>query len=79
MASEMDIKRILKTLRLMRVFFKYRTTRIERKLMRMQADANVIEVNVDLEEKNLKKPLYKQSLTDIMIFNQESSAFESQN
>ena len=35
LASELDIKRILRTLRLMRVFLKYRTTRNERKLMRM--------------------------------------------
>ena len=44
----------------------------------MQAELDVIEVNVGLEEGGLRKLLHKQSLSELMIFNQESSAFESQ-
>ena len=42
MASELDIKRILGSLRLMRVFMKFKTSRTERQLLRMQAKNNVI-------------------------------------
>ena len=40
----------------------------------MQAELDVIEVNVGLEEGDLRKLLYRQSLSELMIFNQESSA-----
>ena len=42
LASELDIKRILRSLRLMRAFIKFSTTKTDRQLLRMQAADNVI-------------------------------------
>ena len=56
LASELDIMRILQTLRLFRVTLKYLVTPRQRKLLRLQADRDVVEVN-EKEHENLKKPL----------------------
>jgi hypothetical protein len=45
LASELDIKRILRSLRLMRAFIKLKTTKTERQLLRMQASSNVVVLN----------------------------------
>jgi len=61
LAAEMDIKRVLNTLRLFRVSLKFLTTPTQRKLLRMQAENNVIELKPS-EYENLKKPLGKKRL-----------------
>jgi hypothetical protein len=65
LASELDIKRILRSLRLMRAFIKFKTNRKERQLLRMQAASNVIVLNEeeDLTElKNLQNDSLKENL-----------------
>ena len=55
LASELDIQRILSSLRLFRNFIKFRMTKTERRLLRMQED-NVVTVT-DAQIKDLTKKL----------------------
>lgn len=56
LASELDIKRILNTLRLFRVTLKYLVTPRQRKLLRLQSECEVIELR-DKDEAILKHSL----------------------
>lgn len=76
LASELDIKRILNSIRLFRVALKFLTTPTQRKLLRMQAANNVVEVDVE-EYESLKKPLAKKDLHDLLKEHGESSAYSS--
>ena len=55
LASEMDVKRILKSLRFMRAFVRFRTTKTERQLLRMQATDNVVILKSGEDLKRLDK------------------------
>lgn len=56
LASELDIKRILYSLRLFRTALKFLLTPNQRKLLRLQASNSLVEVRDD-EHKSLQKPL----------------------
>jgi hypothetical protein len=76
LASELDIKRVLQSLRLFRASLRFLTTPKQRKLLRLQAANNVIEVTPE-EYTALKTPLKKKLLSDILKQHNESSDFES--
>lgn len=76
LAGELDIKRILQSLRLFRASLRFLTTPKQRKLLRLQAANNVIEVTPE-EYGALKTPLKKKVLSDILRQQNESSDFES--
>ena len=67
LASELDIKRILRSLRFMRAFIKFKTTKAERKLLRMQAIENVIHIDIGEDVKNLED-LQNRSLKQILKY-----------
>jgi len=75
LASELDIKRILRSLRLMRAFIKFKTNRKERQLLRMQAASNVIVLNEEEDLTELKN-LQNDSLKENLIQQGDSSAFD---
>ena len=76
LASELDIKRILKSLRLMRSFIKFKTTKTERKLLRMQAANNVVVLHQGEDVRKLYD-LQNLSLKKLLKYQGDSSAFDS--
>lgn len=77
LAAELDIKRILNSLRLFRATFKFLTTPTQRKLLRMQAQNNVIEVR-PAEYENLAKPVNGKDYWTVMEQLKEDSDFTSE-
>ena len=60
----------------MRAFLKFRTTRTERQLLRMQA-ANKVIVLEDHEDVTKLNNLHKKSLQELLRYQGDSSAFDS--
>lgn len=77
LTAELDIKRIMNSLRLFRATFKFLTTPTQRKLLRMQAQNNVIEVR-PAEYENLTKPIAGKDYWKIMEQLKEDSDFTSE-
>ena len=75
LASELDIKRILQSLRLMRAFIKFKTTREERQLFRMQAMDNVI-ILEKAEDVTKLEDLQNRSLKELFKYQGISSDFD---
>ena len=61
----------------MRAFLKFRTTRTERQLLRMQA-ANKVIVLEDHEDVTKLNNLHKKSLQELLRYQGDSSAFDSE-
>lgn len=76
LAAELDITRILNSLRFMRNAVRYLTTRRERMLLRMQADKIMIVVKEE-EKAQLKQDVSKKSLPEILKSVEESSMYET--
>ena len=76
MAAELDISRILNSLRFMRNAVRYLTTRRERMLLRMQADKIMIVVKED-EKAQLKQAVSKKSLAELLKPGEDSSMYET--
>ena len=60
----------------MRAFIKFKTTRTERQLLRMQAESNVIVLNEGEDLKKLES-LQDSSLKELLKYQGFSSAFDS--
>lgn len=78
LTAELDIKRIMNSLRVFRSALKFLTTSDQRKLIRMQAANNVIEVRPE-EYENLTKPIPSKDYWGIMRQLKEDSDFTSEN
>jgi hypothetical protein len=76
LAAELDISRILNSLRFMRNAVRYLTTQRERMLLRMQADKIMIVVKEE-EYAQLKLAVSKKSLTELLKHGEDSSMCET--
>ena len=77
LTAELDIKRILSTLRLFRATLKFLTTPKQRKLLRMQAKENVIEVR-PAEYESLTKPIAGKDYITLLQELKEDTDFDSE-
>lgn len=76
LASELDIKRMLQSIRNLENTVKLMTTKRERRFVRMQKDKNVIILN-DTDSHHLRQNLNDYTLNDLQLLNGDSSAFGS--
>ena len=74
LSSELDVKRMLQSLRNLENTVKILTSKRERRLVRMQDDKNVIRLN-DLDYHHLRKNFDDYSLNDLQKLNGDSSEF----
>jgi hypothetical protein len=77
LAAELDIKRILKTLRYLRNAIKFMTTPAERKLLRMQAIFDIVDTRFTPNNKYLGE-VNKKNLKDLLEMDEDSSAFDTE-
>lgn len=76
LASELDIKRILSTLRYLRSAVKYMTSHSERNLLRMQAKPIVVDESRN-HRKELANPVEQKTLKDLLRVEESTSDFDS--
>lgn len=77
LAAELDIKRILKTLRYLRNAIKLMTTPAERKLLRMQAIYDIVDTRFMPNNKYLGE-VNQKNLKDLLEMDEDSSAFDTE-